>query len=189
MTKTIVDCGSINLGLLLSTGKASLGKLCLLSIRLESALSIQTSTVDIHLPFITADSILVETIELRGAFPTIFTSPTHLIQELGSIPYYFGRFARDFWLEVEFFCLLMGFHRPLEVDYLVTTLSVIDEKLFCWGVTIGYILPSIISRWLESVWVDLGAQLLTPCVSQFVLQLFSLLKPSSVESFAIVRTL
>ena len=82
LTKTIIDCRSINLGILLSTGKASFGKLCLLSVRLESALSVQASTVYIHLSLITADSILVETIELGGAFPTVFTSPTYLIQEL-----------------------------------------------------------------------------------------------------------
>ena len=78
----------------------------------------------------------------------------------------------------------MGLHSSLEVYNLVTSLAIIYKQLFCWDVAILQINAGVVCFGFESIRIDLCAQLLTPGVSQSVLQLFSLFKASSVESLS-----
>lgn len=168
--------------------------LCVLSlgpIRLEGALCIYAGAVDVHLTLVSADCILVQAIELSGAFSAYFAASTSLFEYLRAVAHDFGRLSGDLGLEIVLFSFFVGLERALKAQDFVTTLAIVDQKLFSWHFSslLNTFLASI-SGWLESQAVYFLPKLLAASVSQAAFSIFTLFKASSIELLSIVsRTL
>ena len=89
-TQPIENGGVILPRFLLISTEASLDELRLRSIWLESALSIKASAIDVHLPFVAFDSILIETLKLRCALSAQLTPSTVVLKDGRSIAHQLG---------------------------------------------------------------------------------------------------
>ena len=141
--------------------------------------------VDILLNVISAHSILVQALKFGTTFSTNIASTALLFKDhLRTITHHFGRLPRDLWLKVELVFFLLLLESSLLLDDFISAFAIIDEEFFRWGVTslLDMLHLLIIDLWLESHPIDLLAALLAASIAQPLVDHFSLLQASVVET-------
>ena len=164
----------------------SLGVLCAATVRLESALSIHARTVNVHLSFIPAHCILIETVKLAGTLPAVVAPSASLLQDLRAVAHDFGGLSRDLRLKVELFGLFVGLEGALEVQDLVSALAIVDQQVLSGDVS-GALAARVGLR-LESQTVHFLAKLLAAGIADAILTVFFLLEASTVELLSIISS-
>ena len=131
------------------------------AIGLEGALSINARTIDVHLPLVATDSILIQTLILVGTPAAVLAAPTRCFEYLRAVAHDFGGFARDARLKVELLRFFMSLERALKVENLISPAPVVQQQVLSRNltplVTIGIAVLRNIGLRLEGEAIDFGA--------------------------------